>query len=91
MPDNANQITKEGYLAWTGPLAADGCGYFITVDDEELKPINDDEIPAEFQVTDDEVAVVVTYIVLDEPQTYSCGMMGTQMEATIKVIKVERR
>jgi hypothetical protein len=89
--EGSSAVSKEATLEWTGPLAADGCGYFLTIDDERIKPVNDEDIPEEFQQTGSAVPVSVTYEVLNEPQVYSCGMMGTQYDASVRIISVKMR
>lgn len=81
-------LTTEATLRWTGPLAADGCGFFLDINGQELKPVNEEVIPSAFQ---NEAAqrVQVRYQLLEEPQEYSCGMLPSRYSSTLKVLEIK--
>lgn len=87
---DGDALTSEAMLLWTGPIAADGCGYFLEIDGQEYKPSNEDIIPESFQQRDSS-AVVVTYRWLKEPQEYTCGMLPTRHSSTLEIISIEQR
>lgn len=87
--NNKNEpITTEASLRFTGLLAADGCGFFLDIDGQEYKPVNEEVIPETFQ---DENAhpVQLTYEKLEEPVEYSCGMKPSIYNSTIRIIEIK--
>lgn len=55
-------LTSRATIMYTGPLFVDGCEYIITINDEDYKAINQDEIDdAFFQNIREPVTVTITY------------------------------
>ena len=52
-------------LRWTGPLAADGCGFFVDIEGKEYKPSNEEVIPESFKERDSS-QVQIQYKVLKD-------------------------
>lgn len=88
--NNMNQTTSDATLRWTGMIAADGCGYFLDIDDKEYKPSNEEVIPESFQQNDSS-PVRVTYEFVEEPLEYSCGMMPMRYISTIRIVDIKKR
>lgn len=80
-------IEAEADLRWTGPLAADGCGFFLDIDGQEYKPANEEVIPETLQ-NEFTQRVKLRYEVLQEPVPYSCGMLPTHYQSTIKILEI---
>ena len=74
-------------LRWTGPLAADGCGFFVDIEGKEYKPSNEEVIPESFMDSDSS-QVQIQYRVLKEPIEYSCGMLPVRYFSSIELLEV---
>lgn len=86
-PVPETQITSQnivGTIVYTGPIAADGCGYLIrTADNQEFKPMN---LSNEFQ--QDGLAVLVNYTISSEP--FACGLLPAEF-TQINIVSIEKR
>jgi hypothetical protein len=63
-----NALVADAIVKYTGPLAADGCGYLIETDNTTYKAEN---LPAEFEK--DNMVVHIRYKVLNTK--YYCGLL----------------
>lgn len=73
-----------GKIVYTGPIAADGCGYLVrTNDNQDFKPMN---LSAAFQ--QDGLPVTVSYTVSSEP--FACGLLPTEF-TQINIVSIEKR
>ncbi|MBW3544731.1 MAG: hypothetical protein KY428_03875 [Bacteroidetes bacterium] len=83
-----NTLTTEAKLRWTGMIAADGCGFFLDIDGQEYKPVNEEVIPEHFQ-QQETMRVRLTYEMQDKPLEYSCGMIPARPPfKAIKIIEI---
>lgn len=74
-------------LRWTGPQAADGCGFFLEFNGSAYKPLNEEIIPDElkdFQTR----TVRITYEFTDESGQYSCGMRGETYPLKLRILSM---
>lgn len=71
-PSDPYTATSEVTLSWTGPYAADGCGFIITIGSTKFKPENESIIPDSFKNYGD-YKVIMTYTNLQKQLAYSCG------------------
>jgi hypothetical protein len=81
--------TKEAILKWQGYYAADGCGFFVEIDNKEYKPENEDFIGDEFQISGD-ISVIVKFKYSEKKVTYLCGWTGQLQSDGIKIISIEK-
>lgn len=79
--------TTEATLRWTGPVAADGCGFFLDIEGQEYKPANEEVIPDAFK-SEGAQPVQLTYQELEEPVVYTCGMLPSRYSSTIRILEV---
>jgi len=63
--------TKEAILKWQGYYAADGCGFFVEIDNKEYKPENENFIGDEFKISGD-ISVIIKFKYSEEKITYWC-------------------
>ncbi len=76
---------KNVILGWHGK----DCGFFIGIDNEHYKPINEDKIREEFKVLNDTL-VLMKYIDLKKNITFRCGVVGLPVEIKgIEVINIK--
>jgi len=88
--DEEEQVyTKEAVLKWQGYYAADGCGFFLEIDNKEYKPENENIINDEFKVSDSTL-VLVTFECLREKIEYWCGWSGQLQMEGIKIKSIEK-
>ena len=67
-------MTSEALLNWTGDYAADGCGFFITIDGKKYKPENEDIIDDSFErFSSSKIEVVIEYKLLNTEIARYCG------------------
>lgn len=81
--------STEAVLRFTGLVAADGCGYFLDIDGKEYKPSNEEVIPESYQ-EQDVSRVQLSYEILEEPKEFSCGMLPSHYNSTIKIIDIKK-
>ena len=77
---------KEATIKWTGPVAADGCGFYVLMDGKEYKPVDESAIGEEFKQLE-EVKVLINYEKTGETIEFSCGMQPTVQ--TIRTIDIK--
>ena len=82
-------INSTGTLRWTGPLAADGCGFFVDIEGKEYKPSNEEVTPVSF-MENNSSQVQIQYRVLKEPIEYSCGMLPVRHFRSIELVEVTK-
>lgn len=83
-----NVLTTEASLRWTGMIAADGCGFFLDIDGQEYKPVNEEIIPKHFQ-QQETILVRLTYKIEEKRIEYSCGMIPARPPfKAIKIIEI---
>jgi hypothetical protein len=75
-------------LRWTGPLAADGCGFFLEFNGNAYKPANEDLIPREFQEYAPRT-VRISYEFIEDGGEYSCGMQAQRYPIRLRLISLE--
>ena len=63
---------NNGILRWTGEYATCGCGFFISINEHDYKPENENNIDDNFK-TNEEIQVILEYEELHEKIGYSCG------------------
>ena len=89
--DNAEiQSKTEALLVWTGEPAADGCGYFIEMNDREYKPENETIIPEIFK-NESSTVVIITYSRLNERTKYNCGMATDLLVNGIRLSSIRKK
>ena len=59
-------------ISWEGEYEVDGCGFFIFIENNKYKAINEDIIGDEFK-TDTSSSAQIEYIDLHEKIDYYCG------------------
>ena len=82
-----NALTTEANLRWTGMVAADGCGFFLDIDGQEYKPVNEEIIPEHFQ-EQEAMPVLLTYVLEEKPMEYSCGMIPARPFKAVKIVEI---
>lgn len=80
-------LATTAQVRWTGPQAADGCGFFLEFNGNAYKPVNEEIIPDELQ--DFQTRTVrITYEFTDEAGQYSCGMQGETYPLKLRIISM---
>ncbi|RPI72012.1 MAG: hypothetical protein EHM47_09075 [Ignavibacteriales bacterium] len=82
--------TKEALISWTGDYAADGCGFYLTIDAKTYKPENENIIGDEFKSFDSSIKVLLKFNYLDKKVIYWCGFTGQQEMDGLKIISIEK-
>ncbi len=85
---DTNVQTKEAILSWEGEYAADGCGFFIEIDNKKYKPENEDVINNQFKTTEN-IKVKIRFKYLNRPIKYNCGLSSHETDG-IKVLSIEK-
>lgn len=81
---------EDALIQWTGDYAADGCGFFVTINGEEYKPENESFIDNNFKVSEG-TSVKLTYRLLNKEIESSCGDSPTlTMTEGIKIILLQK-
>lgn len=84
-------LKSDAVLRWTGDYAADGCGFFMTIDDHEYKPENESIIDDGYK-SDSETQVVIEYRILSEQIEFWCGEMSDPlMRDGIRIISIQKK
>jgi hypothetical protein len=83
--DGTGTRIKNAVLEWHGDYAADGCGYFVILDDETYKPENEDAIGTQFRRAGS-MNVIVKYTYENRMLAYYCG--GNPSAVTMKSIRI---
>ncbi len=87
--DEEEVYSKQALLIWQGPYAADGCGFFIKIDDKEYKPDNENFIGDEFKQADS-TDVNVKFSFTEDKIVYYCGRGGQFHIDGIHVITIDK-
>ena len=87
--ENVPVVTLEGTLSWTGNMATDGCGYILTVSENntQYKPAHDTNIPDSYQ-TGEPINVIVKAQLYNET-TRACWSVAEFHK--IEVLSVKRK
>ncbi len=76
-------------LSYSGSYAADGCGFWITIDDTRYKPTHEEAIPDSFK-TSTVHTVTLNYFPADTLSTFQCGFSAPQQDVpTLEVVSIE--
>jgi hypothetical protein len=87
--DEKEIYRKEALLRWQGDYAADGCGFFLEIDNKNYKPDNEKTIGDEFK-NFDITNVIVEFKYTENKVVYYCGFVGKQEEEGINIISIKR-
>lgn len=83
-------MKAEATLRWTGDYAADGCGFFIVINNEEFKPVNEAFLDDHFKQETDQ-KIYLEYVELLNEREIQCGMNPEPIEVQlVEVITVKR-
>ena len=63
---------NKGILRWTGEYATCGCGFFISINEHDYKPENENNIDDRFK-TYEKTQVIIEYEELNKQIEYWCG------------------
>ncbi len=69
---NNNILKNNAILRWTGEFAADGCGFFVIINNHEYKPENESIIDDSLKVIYD-IEVNIEYRILRKKIESWCG------------------
>ena len=88
--EDAQEIyRKEALLRWQGDYAADGCGFFLEIDDKDYKPDNENFIGDEYKIFDT-TNVIAEFKYTENKVIYYCGFAGRQETEGINIISIKR-
>jgi len=89
--DNSDILKDNGVLSWTGDYAVDGCGFFITIDNNKYKPENESIIDDSYKTVDD-INVLVEYEILNKKVESYCGdIPNATLTDGIKIIWIQKK
>lgn len=76
-------------ITYTGAYAADGCGFWITIDEKRYKPNNESAIPDSFK-TSSSHTITLHYHLEQVLEEYQCGFTAPQEDVpTLEVVSIE--
>jgi hypothetical protein len=88
--DKENEIhTDNGVLDWDGEYEVDGCGFFIIIDDNTYKPVNESIIPDSLK-KDELTNIKVEYYIQKDPVELFCyDSPDIILSDAIEIISIE--
>lgn len=88
--DDSNNLRSDAVLTWTGDYAVDGCGFFITVNDQGYKPENESIIDQNYK--SGSTNVIVVYQLTNRKIESACGDLPTStLTDGIKIISITKK
>ncbi|SFU48601.1 hypothetical protein [Pontibacter akesuensis] len=86
--DSHTTYTSDAMLTWSGDYAVDGCGFILTIGDEQYKPTNEQDISSYYK-TDTPTPVEALIIDYRKKGQIGCGLSVTKMNL-VKVVSLRK-
>lgn len=86
--DSHTTYTSDALLTWSGDYALDGCGFILTIGEEQYKPSNEQDISAQFKTA---TPTPVEALVIDyrKKGNVACGFSNSHMNL-VKVVSLRK-
>lgn len=86
---NPLESQTQAIITFTGDYAVDGCGYWISIDEIQYKPTNEEVIPESFKTSSPDT-IQLTYIEETSQKDFQCGLDPTTREVEkLKIVEIE--
>jgi hypothetical protein len=87
---NNNILKNDAILRWTGEYAADGCGFFIIINNHEYKPENESIIDDSLKMNFD-IDVIIEYKILRKKiESWCWDLPNVTLTDGINIVSIEK-